>query len=100
MESRKSNSFIWLAVGSAVGALACHFLHTEKGKVMKKEIIGAVANIVGRTEDIAETIKGKMMKAGVKTVDKVADATSEVADKADMLKNKVHTAALSGKNKS
>jgi len=79
MGNNKPNNFMWLAIGSAVGAFVCYFFHTEKGKEVKKDIMGTMANIAGRTEDIAEVIKDKVMKAYVKTSGKTADAASEIS---------------------
>ncbi len=99
MENSKSNIFIWLAIGSVIGVLACRFSHMAKAKVLKKEIFDAVAKIAGKTEGIAEIVKDKVMDAGAKAVYKAADATSEVAEKADLLKNKVHAATTDVKTK-
>lgn len=93
MGNSKSNIFIWLAIGSAVGVLACCCLQTAKAKMLKKEIFDAMTKIAGKTGDLAEIVKDKVKEAGVKAVSTVADATSGVAEKADMLKNKMHAAA-------
>ena len=53
-----------------------------------------MAKIADRAGSLAETVKDKALDAGTKAADKVADATFDVAEKADTLKSKVHAAAL------
>ena len=94
METSKSNFLIGLAIGSAIGALAQRFSRTAKAKMLKKKIHNAMAKIADRAESLAETVRDKALDA---STDKVADATFDVAEKADTLKSKVHAAALEAK---
>ena len=56
-----------------------------------------MAKIADRAESLTETVRDKALDASTKTADKVADATFDVAEKADTLKSKVHAAALEAK---
>jgi len=76
MERGKSNLIIGLGVGSVVGALVYHFWCSPKGKKMKEKV---------------DTGNDKVLDAGVEVADKVADGTFHIAEKADDVRNKVHT---------
>jgi len=52
-----------MAIGASVGVLAYRFSKTEKGKLLKNAIVQGVAKLAGRTENIAEIVKDKVVKA-------------------------------------
>lgn len=58
-----TNNFLRMAIGASVGVLAYRFSKTEKGKMLKNAIVQGVAKLAGRTENIAEIIKDKVVKA-------------------------------------
>jgi len=63
MGNSMSNNFLRMAIGMAVGVLAYRFSKTGKGKMLKNAIAEGVAKLAGRTENIAENVKDKAMKA-------------------------------------
>ena len=98
METKVNLTFlIGLAIGSAIRSTCSTFFTYGKSKMLKKKIHNAMAKIADRAESLAETVRDKALDAGTKTADKVADATFDVAEKADTLKSKVHAAALEAK---
>jgi len=58
-----SNNFLRMAIGVSVGALAYRFSKTTKGRMLKNAIVEGVVKLAGRAEDIAETVKDKVIKA-------------------------------------
>jgi len=52
-----------MAIGVSIGVLAYRFSKTEKGKKLKNAIAENVAKLAGHTENIAETVKDKAIKA-------------------------------------
>ena len=82
MERGKSNFLIGLGVGSVIGALVYRFWHSPKGKCVK-EVTGDSVNLI-------DTVNDKVLDAGTKVADKVADGTFYVAEKADDVRDKVH----------
>jgi len=63
MGNSMSDNFLRLALGASLGVFAYRFYQTERGKNMKKAIAEGVAKLAGRTENLAETVKDKAMKA-------------------------------------
>ena len=80
MERGKSNLIIGLGVGSVVGALVYHFWCSPKGKKMKEKVNHAFQKVTGEGINMIDTVN-----------DKVADGTFHIAEKADDVRNKVHT---------
>ena len=87
MERGKSNFLIGLGVGSVIGALVYRFWHSPKGKCVKEKVNHAFQKVTG--EGI-NTVNDKVLDAGTKVADKVADGTFYVAEKADDVRDKVH----------
>ena len=75
MERGKSNFLIGLGVGSVIGALVYRFWHSPKGKCVKEKVNHAFQKVTGDS---------------VNLIDKVADGTFYVAEKADDVRDKVH----------
>lgn len=93
MESRNSNLWLGLGIGSVVGALAYRFSRTSKAKRMKRKVCHALHKMGEQAESMFETAKEKALDTGTAVADKMADKTSEFAEKADDLKGKVHVMA-------
>ena len=83
MERGKSNFLIGLGVGSVIGALVYRFWHSPKGKHAFQKVTGDSVNLI-------DTVNDKVLDAGTKVADKVADGTFYVAEKADDVRDKVH----------
>lgn len=86
-----------LAIGSFIGVLAHRFSRTAKAKILKKRLHKVMTEIAEHTEEAAETAKEKMLDASRRTAEKFADLTFNVAEKADILKGRVHTAVSEAK---
>ena len=82
MESGKSNFLIGLGVGSVIGALVYRFWHSPKGKRVKEKVNHAFQKVTGDGINMIDTVN-----------DKVLDAGTKVADKADDVRDKVHAMA-------
>lgn len=93
MTCKNSHFLIGLGLGSILGALAYGFSRTERAKRMKAEAFKVLNKIEEHTENLLETTKEKALYAGEKVADKVANETSVLAEKANDLKDKVHTMA-------
>lgn len=89
----KSKFWLGLEIGSIIGSLVYRFCQTSKAKKMKENICNALHTIGGESENMLDTAKGKALDAGMAVVDKVADTTYNIAEKADDLKGKVHSFA-------
>ena len=90
MERGKSNLIIGLGVGSVVGALVYHLWCSPKGKKMKEKVNHAFQKVTGDSVNLIDTVNDKVLDAGTKVADKVADGTFYVAEKADDVRDKVH----------
>ena len=86
MERGKSNFILGLGVGSVIGAIVYHFWCSPKGKKMKEKVNHAFQKVTGEGINMIDTVN-----AGVEVADKVADGTFHIAEKADDVRNKVHT---------
>lgn len=93
MESRNSNLWIGLGIGSVIGALAYRFSRTSKAKQLKEKVCDAFHKITGQAEEMLDEAKEKVADTGKAVVDKAADKASEFAGKADDFRGKVHTMA-------
>lgn len=87
MGSSKSKFWLGMGIGSIVGSLVYRFCQTSKAKKMKEDVCNALHEINGRFDSAKE----KALDAGTVVVDKVADTTYNIAEKADDLKGKVHS---------
>lgn len=87
MKSSKSKFWLGMGIGSIIGSLVYRFCQTPKAKKMKEDVCNALQEISGRID----TAKEKALDAGTVVVDKVADTTYNIAEKADDLKGKVHS---------
>ena len=96
MERGKSNFLIGLGVGSVIGARRClcalvyRFWHSPKGKCVKEKVNHAFQKVTGDSVNLIDTVNDKVLDAGTKVADKVADGTFYVAEKADDVRDKVH----------
>ncbi len=97
MESKCSNFWIGLGLGSILGAVIYRCCQTSKAKQLKAKVSHALHMAADETEDFVDSAKNKAMNAGAVVADKVADKTFDVAEKADEMKNKVHTFADNAK---
>ena len=88
MERGKSNFLIGLGVGSVIGALVYRFWHSPKGKCVKEKVNHQ--KVTGDSVNLIDTVNDKVLDAGTKVADKVADGTFYVAEKADDVRDKVH----------
>ena len=79
MERGKSNFLIGLGVGSVIGALC-----------VKEKVNHAFQKVTGDSVNLIDTVNDKVLDAGTKVADKVADGTFYVAEKADDVRDKVH----------
>lgn len=101
MESRSSHFWMGMGLGSIFGALVYRCCQTSKAKQLKAKMAHAFHMATDQAEDAMDTAKDKVMGAGAKVADKVADKVSDkaydAADKADEMKNKVHSFADNAK---
>ena len=97
MESKCSNFWIGLGLGSMLGSVFYLCCQTYKSKQLKSKVSHALHISEDETEDFVDSAKNKAMNAGAVVADKVADKTFDVAEKADEMKNKVHTFADNAK---
>lgn len=93
MDSRNSKFWLGLGIGSIIGSLVYRFCQTSKAKKMKEDVCTALQKISGKTENMLDGAKEKVLDAGTAVVDRVADTTYNIAEKADDLKGKVHSYA-------
>ena len=97
METSKSNFLIGLAIGSASEHLLNVFHVRQKQDAKKRKFIMPWQRLPIALKALQKPVRDKALDASTKTADKVADATFDVAEKADTLKSKVHAAALEAK---
>ncbi len=97
MANCNSNFWLGLGIGSVIGALVYRFSCTPKAKEFTGKVCDSLCKMSGQTEEMVDTAKEKALDAGVKVADKVADAAHTIAEKADDLKDKVHSAASQAK---
>lgn len=90
MESKCSNFWMGLGLGSILGAIVYRCCQTSKAKQLKEKVTHAFHVATDQAEDMVDTAENKAMNAGEKAADKVAEKTDEAAYKADEMKNKVH----------
>ncbi len=93
MGANNSKFWVGLGVGSIMGAIVTCFSHTEKGKMWKKKMCDAVDKFTSQAECTEHCVRDKVVDAGTKAAEKVAEVTQNIANKADSLKDKVHSAA-------
>jgi len=63
MGNSMPNNFLRIAIGVSAVVFAYRFSKTAKSRMLKNAIVEGVAKLAGRTENIAETIKDKVIKA-------------------------------------
>lgn len=90
MGTADSKFWLGLGLGSVLGAVVYHFSCSCKGKQLKEKACQAFHKVSEQAGDMLDVAKEKVLDTGTKVVDKVADQTSYVAEKADNFKNKVH----------
>ena len=93
MKCKESHFLIGLGVGSVVGALVYHFSRTPRAERLRREMCHAIHKAGSEAKDMFHTAEEEALHAGTKVADKVADEAHEAAEKADNLKNKVHSFA-------
>lgn len=91
MESKCSHFWIGLGVGSILGTIVYRCCQTSKAHQLKDKVTHALHVAKEQVEDFADSAKDKALETGTKVADKVADKTFDVAEKADEIKNKVHS---------
>lgn len=97
MECKKSNLWLGLGIGSVIGAIVYRLSCTSKAKQMKAKACDVFHKIGDEAGELLVAAKEKAMKTSVKMADTVADATYNIAEKADDIKGKVHTVASDAK---
>ncbi|MDE5676473.1 YtxH domain-containing protein [Phocaeicola sp.] len=90
METKCSNFWLGLGLGSILGAIVYRYSQTSKANQLKEKISHAMHVAADQAEDMADSAKEQALNVGKKVADKVADKTYEVAERADEIKNKVH----------
>ena len=93
MENGNYKLWIGLGIGSVIGA----FARPSKAKELKEKVYGTFHKITGQAEDLLDEAKEKAADAGKVVVDKVADKASDLAEKADDFKSKMHPVASEAK---
>ncbi|MEL5893288.1 YtxH domain-containing protein [Bacteroides sp. GD17] len=93
MKCKESHFLIGLGIGSVVGALVYHFSRTPRAERLRREMCHAIHKAGSEAKDMFHTAEEEALHAGTKVADKVADEVHEAAEKADNLKNKVHSFA-------
>ena len=94
MGSNKSNFWLGLGIGSAIGAILYHCSRTTKAEQFKSKVNNSLHKLTSHAGDMVDTAKEKALDSGTKVADKVADVTFDVAKKANNFKRKVHATAL------
>lgn len=97
MESKSSNFWLGMGLGSILGAIVYRCCQTSKAKQLKEKVAHAFHVATDQAEDLMDTAEdkakeagNKAMEVGNKVADKVADKTYDAAEKADEMKNKMH----------
>lgn len=97
MESKSSNFWLGMGLGSILGAIVYRCCQTSKAKQLKEKITHAFQVATDQAEDLMDSAENKAkeagneaMEVGNKVADKVADKTYDAAEKADEMKNKMH----------
>lgn len=93
MKCKESHFLIGLGIGSIVGALVYHFSRTPRAERLRREMCHAIHKAGSEAKDMFHTAEEEALHAGTKVADKVAGEAHEAAEKADNLKNKVHSFA-------
>lgn len=74
---------ISVGIGSAIGALVCHFSRTAKAKQLKIDILNVLHEIETDAESTWLNAKEKAMRTGSKVAAKVANKATEMKGKLD-----------------
>lgn len=97
MESKSSNFWLGMGLGSILGAIVYRCCQTSKAKQLKEKMTHAfnvatdqAGDLMDSAENKVKEVGNKAMDADNKVADKVADKTNDAADKADEMKNKMH----------
>lgn len=93
MECKKSNLWLGLGIGSVIGAIVYRLSCTSKAKQMKAKACDMFRKVGDEAGELLMAAKEKAMETSMKMADTVADTTYNIAEKADDIKGKVHTAA-------
>lgn len=97
MESKCSNFWLGLGLGSILGAVIYRCSCTSKAKQLKCKVLHALYGANDQAEDLVDEAADKAVNAGEKVADKVADTATNAAQKVDEVKNNVHNFADSVK---
>lgn len=97
MESKCSNFWLGLGLGSILGAVIYRCSCTSKAKQLKCKVLHALYGASDQAEDLVDEAADKAVNAGEKVADKVADTATNAAQKVDEVKNNVHNFADSVK---
>lgn len=97
MESKCSNFWLGMGLGSILGAIVYRCCQTSKAKQLKDKVTHAfhaatdkAENLMDSAQNKAKEVGNKAMEVGNKVADKVTDKTYDAAEKADEMKNKMH----------
>ncbi|WP_165157269.1 YtxH domain-containing protein [Parabacteroides sp. ZJ-118] len=93
MKTNCSKFWLGLGLGSIIGVVAYRFSRSSKGMALKEKTNQVFHQIGDKAGDMIDSAKNKMANIGTKVADKVADEASNITEKADDIKNKVHNYA-------
>lgn len=97
MKTNDSKFWVGLGVGSIIGAVVYHFCCSHKGKQLKEKMYHAFQRAGGEAGELMDDAKDKAWDVSTKVADRVADGAFNVAEKADDVKNRVHSYADNAK---
>ena len=91
MGTNGSKFWLGLGLGSIIGVVAYRFSCSAKGEMLKEKVCHAFHRMGNKAEDMIDAAKDKVADAGTIMADKVAHGALNIAEKADDVKNKVHS---------
>lgn len=97
MKTNDSKFWLGLGIGSIIGAVVYHFSCSHKGKQLKEKMCHAFNRAGGEAGELMDDAKDKALDVSAKVADRVADGAFNVAEKADDVKNRVHSYADNAK---
>lgn len=101
MGTCNSKFWIGLGLGSIIGAVVYRLSCSSKGKQLKEKVCRTLHIAHSEADELMDEAKEKALDTSTKVADKVADKVTNgafnVAEKADDVKNRVHTFADNAK---
>lgn len=93
MENNSFGFWTGIGLGALLGVVVYRMVNTPQGRQMKDDIEEAMRKSGENAGNIVEKAKEKAWETGAKIADKVAKGTHMAAEKADSVKEKVHSMA-------